>query len=86
MEILTEYGIEIFFGLVSAGLLAWCKSLFAQKKKLEETLSKYQNSADYIKNNIHLLTKNDIKNYTNNKYNLSDQEINIIYNYIMWKK
>ena len=36
MEILTEYGIEIFFGLVSAGLLAWCKSLFAQKKKLEE--------------------------------------------------
>ena len=36
MEILTEYGIEIFFGLLSAGLLAWCKSLFAQKRKLEE--------------------------------------------------
>ena len=37
---------------------------------------------DYIKNNIHLLTKDDIKNYTNNKYNLTDQEINIIYNFI----
>lgn len=36
MEILTEYGIEIFFGLVSAGLLAYCKSLFAQKKELEK--------------------------------------------------
>lgn len=36
MEILTEYGLEIFFGLVSAGLLAWCKSLFAQKKELEK--------------------------------------------------
>lgn len=36
MEILAEYGIEIFFGLVSAGLLAWCKSLFAQKKELEK--------------------------------------------------
>lgn len=36
MEILAEYGIEIFFGLVSAGALAWCKSLFAQKKELEK--------------------------------------------------
>ena len=36
MEILTEYGIEIFFGLVSAGLLAYCKSLFAQKKELQK--------------------------------------------------
>ncbi len=36
MEILTEYGIEIFFGLVSAGLLAYCKNLFAQKKELEK--------------------------------------------------
>ena len=36
MEILTEYGIEIFFGLVSAGLLAFCKHLYAQKKELEK--------------------------------------------------
>lgn len=36
MEILTEYGIEIFFGLVSAGLLAFCKHLYAQKRELEK--------------------------------------------------
>lgn len=36
MEILTEYGLEIFFGLVSAGLLAFCKSLWSQKKELEK--------------------------------------------------
>ena len=34
MEILTEYGLEIFFGLVSAGLLAYCKSLWSQKQEL----------------------------------------------------
>lgn len=36
MEILTEYGLEIFFGLVSAGLLAYCKNLWSQKKELEK--------------------------------------------------
>lgn len=36
MEILTEYGLEIFFGLVSAGLLAFCKHLWSQKKELEK--------------------------------------------------
>lgn len=36
MEILTEYGIEIFFGLVSAGLLAYCKHLWAQKQELQK--------------------------------------------------
>ena len=36
MEILTEYGIEIFFGLVTSGLLAYCKHLYAQKKELEK--------------------------------------------------
>ena len=36
MEILTEYGLEIFFGLVSAGLLAYCKSLWSQKKELQK--------------------------------------------------
>lgn len=34
MEILTEYGLEIFFGLVSAGLLAYCKHLWTQKQEL----------------------------------------------------
>ena len=34
MEILTEYGLEIFFGLVSAGLLAYCKYLWSQKQEL----------------------------------------------------
>lgn len=37
MEILTEYGLEIFFGLVSAGLLAFCKHLWSQKKELEKS-------------------------------------------------
>ena len=36
MEILTEYGLEIFFGIVSAGLLAYCKNLWYQKKELEK--------------------------------------------------
>ena len=36
MEIITKYGLEIFFGLISAGLLAYCKSLWAQKKELEK--------------------------------------------------
>lgn len=36
MEILVEHGIEIFFGLVSAGLLAYCKHIYAQKQALEK--------------------------------------------------
>ena len=36
MEILTEYGLEIFFGLVSAGMLAYCKHLWGQKAELQK--------------------------------------------------
>jgi hypothetical protein len=36
MEILTKYTVEIIFGLVSAGALAFCKSLYKQNKQLEE--------------------------------------------------
>jgi len=36
MEILTQYALEIFFGLVSAGALAFCKYLWGKNKKLEE--------------------------------------------------
>lgn len=36
MEILTKYALEIFFGLVSAGLLAFCKYLFTQNKELKK--------------------------------------------------
>ena len=35
MEILTKYAIEIFFGLVSAGALAFCKYLWGKNQKLE---------------------------------------------------
>lgn len=35
MEILTKYSLEIFFGLISAGLLAFCKYLFSQNKQLK---------------------------------------------------
>ena len=43
MEILTKYALEIFFGLVSAGLLAFCKHLWSKNKKLEEMQKADQN-------------------------------------------
>lgn len=36
MEILAQYSLEIFFGLISAGLLGYCKYLWSQKKELEK--------------------------------------------------
>ena len=44
MEILTKYALEIFFGLVSAGALAFCKHLWSKNKKLEEMQKADQNS------------------------------------------
>lgn len=43
MEILTKYVLEIFFGLVSAGALAFCKHLWSKNKKLEEMQKADQN-------------------------------------------
>lgn len=43
MEILTKYALEIFFGLVSAGALAFCKHLWSKNKKLEEMQKADQN-------------------------------------------
>ena len=43
MEILGKYALEIFFGLVSAGLLAFCKHLWSKNKKLEEMQKADQN-------------------------------------------
>lgn len=43
MEILTKYALEIFFGLVSAGALAFCKHLYNKNKKLEEMQKADQN-------------------------------------------
>lgn len=43
MEILTKYALEIFFGLVSAGALAFCKHLWSRNKKLEEMQKADQN-------------------------------------------
>ena len=43
MEILTNYALEIFFGLVSAGALAFCKHLYSKNKKLEEMQKADQN-------------------------------------------
>ena len=34
MEILTKYALEIIFGLISAGALAFCKHLWSQNKEL----------------------------------------------------
>ena len=43
MEILTKYALEIFFGLISAGALAFCKHLWGKNKKLEEMQKADQN-------------------------------------------
>lgn len=43
MEILTKYAVEIFFGLVSAGLLGFCKHLISKNKQLEEMQKADQN-------------------------------------------
>ena len=43
MEILTKYAVEIFFGLVSAGLLGFCKYLINKNKQLEEMQKADQN-------------------------------------------
>ena len=43
MEIIADHLIEIFFGLVSAGALAFCKSLWNKNKKLEEMQKEDQN-------------------------------------------
>ena len=43
MGILTKYALEIFFGLVSAGALAFCKHLYSKNKKLEEMQKADQN-------------------------------------------
>lgn len=43
MEILTKYALEILFGLVSAGALAFCKHLWSKNKKLEEMQKADQN-------------------------------------------
>lgn len=43
MEILSKYALEIFFGLVSAGALAFCKYLWSRNKKLEEMQKEDQN-------------------------------------------
>ena len=43
MEILTKYALEIFFGLISTGALAFCKHLWSKNKKLEEMQKEDQN-------------------------------------------
>lgn len=73
MEILTEYGLEIFFGLVSAGLLAYCKHLWSQKQELakrkEEDLTRLHRQM--ILDEIEPITAElvRIKNELNNNIN-----------------
>ena len=43
MEILTKYDLEILFGLVSAGALAFCKHLWSKNKKLVDMQKADQN-------------------------------------------
>lgn len=39
MEVLSTYMLEIFFGLVSAGCLAFCRHVWKEKKKIEEIMA-----------------------------------------------
>ena len=81
MEILTEYGLEIFFGLVSAGLLAYCKHLWAQKQELakrrEEDLTRLHRQM--ILDEIEPITaelvriKSELNNNINTLRNEADQ-------------
>lgn len=48
MEILAKYAVEIFFGLVSAGALAFCKHLIGKIKELEK-LQKEDENLQYRK-------------------------------------
>ena len=43
MEILTKYALEIFFGLISTGALAFCKLLWNRNKELERMQQADQN-------------------------------------------
>ena len=45
MEILSQYFVEIFFGLVSAGLLAFCKHLYSQNKELKDYKEEDKNAS-----------------------------------------
>lgn len=43
MEVIADHLIEIFFGLISAGALAFCKYLYGKNKKLEDMQQADQN-------------------------------------------
>ena len=85
MEILTKYALEIFFGLVSAGALAFCKHLWSKNKKLEEMQKADQNRQyrQMILDEIHPIIdeltrlKSDITNVeTNAKVDLAQFKVN----------
>lgn len=43
VAILSEYGLELLFGLISAGALAFCKYLWGKNKELEKLQKEDQN-------------------------------------------
>ena len=38
IAILSNYGLELLFGLISAGALAFCKYLWGKNKELEKLI------------------------------------------------
>ena len=74
MEILTKYALEIFFGLVSAGALAFCKHLYGKNKKLEEMQKADQNRQyrQMILDEIHPI----IDELTNLKSDINNVDVN----------
>lgn len=45
MELLTKYGMELIFGLISTGLIAFCKHLHSQNKNFQKLLEIRENEA-----------------------------------------
>jgi hypothetical protein len=43
MEILSKYMLEIFFGLISAGALGFCRYVWKEKKRLEGLVDENKN-------------------------------------------
>lgn len=77
MEILSNYALEIFFGLVSAGALAFCRAVFKKNKELEGLIQENRNKQvrqmildeiepivaelSRIKNELHLVEQKELR-------------------------
>ena len=54
MEILTKYTLDIFFGLISAGALAFCKYMYNQMKNYKKLLEEKKKDRSVMSFNYRL--------------------------------